>query len=83
MTGAEGYRFGCEYHSDRNDTVKWGFGDQEMCELLGFAESNVAFESTITSAEEVGADGDVRTFSAPCNTLAFAWDHDKPGGPVP
>ncbi len=83
MTGAEGYRFGCEYHSDRNETVKWGFGDQEMCELLGFAESNVAFESNINTAEEVGADGDVRIFSSSCNTLAFAWDHNKAGGPIP
>ncbi|HRI68164.1 MAG TPA: hypothetical protein PK156_28235 [Polyangium sp.] len=83
MTGADGYRFGCEYHNERDSTVKWGFGDQEMCELLGFAEANVAFESNITAAEEVGLDGDVRIFSAPCTTLAFAWDHNKPGGPVP
>jgi hypothetical protein len=83
MTGAEGYRFGCEYHSQRDTTVKWGFGDQEMCELLGFAEANVAHESRITAAEEVGADGDVRIFSAPCTTIAFKWDHEKPGGPAP
>ena len=83
MTGAEGYRFGCEYHSDRNETVTWGFGDQEMCELLGFAEANVAFESNINTAEEVGTDGDVRIFSSTCNTIAFAWDHNKAGGPVP
>lgn len=83
MTGASGYRFGCEYHSDRDAVVKWGFGDQEMCELLGFAETTVAFESNITSAAEVGTDGDVRIFSAPCSILAFPWDHNKPGGPVP
>jgi hypothetical protein len=83
MTGAEGYRFGCEYHSDRDSVVKWGFGDQEMCELLGFAESDVAFEANINSAQEVGMDGDVRIFSAPCAPLAFAWDHNKPGGPAP
>lgn len=83
MTGAEGYRFGCDYQSDRNETVHWGFGDQEMCELLGFAESNVAFESVISSAEEMGSEGDMRIFSSKCNTLAFAWDHNKAGGPVP
>lgn len=83
MTGAEGYRFGCEYHSDRDSVVKWGFGDQEMCELLGFAESNTAFESRITSASPSGMDGDVQLFSAPCSTLAFPWDHTKGGGPVP
>lgn len=83
MTGAEGYRFGCEYDNPRDETVTWGFGDQEMCELLGFAEGNVAFESVISSAQEVGADGDLRLFSAPCVTYAFPWDHDKPGGPPP
>lgn len=83
MTGAEGYRFGCEYHSTRDSVVKWGFGDQEMCELLGFAETNVGFESRITAAEEVGMDGDVRLFTAPCSTIAFKWDHEKPGGPLP
>ncbi len=80
MTGAEGYRFGCDYDNPRDETVKWGFGDQEMCELLGFAEGNVAFESTVNAAQEVGMDGDVRLFSAPCVTYAFPWDHDKPGG---
>jgi hypothetical protein len=83
MTGAEGYRFGCDYNSDRSDTVGWGLGDQEMCELLGFAESNVGFETAVTATEEVGMDGDVRLFTAPCSTIAFAWDHDKPGGPMP
>jgi hypothetical protein len=83
MTGADGYRFGCEYASNRDDTVHWGFGDQEMCEVLGFAASDVGFESQVTSAAEVGADGDVRLFSSTCGTLAFAWDFNKPGGPPP
>jgi len=84
MTGAEGYRFGCEYDNPRDESVGWGFGDQEMCELLGFAESNVGFESVVSSAQEVGTDGDVRLFTSPCVTYAFPWDHDKPGGtPAP
>ncbi|MDC3960835.1 hypothetical protein KEG38_43685 [Polyangium jinanense] len=83
MTGAEGYRFGCEYDNPRDETVVWGFGDEEMCELLGFAESSVGFEAVISSAQEVGTDGDLRLFSAPCVTYAFPWDHDKPGGPPP
>lgn len=83
MTGAEGYRFGCEYDNPRDEAVGWGFGDQEMCELLGFAESTVGFESKVSAAQEVGMDGDVRLFTAPCVTYAFPWDHDKPGGMPP
>jgi hypothetical protein len=83
MTGAEGYRFGCDYESTRDDVVHYGLGDQEMCELLGFAEGGAAFQSSVNAAEPMGADGDVQTFSAKCNTIAFLYDFEKPGGPPP
>jgi hypothetical protein len=83
MTGADGYSFGCDFESQRDDVVHYGLGDQEMCELLGFAESGAGFESKVTAAEEVGTDGDVRLFTAPCTTLAFPFDQEKPGGPPP
>jgi hypothetical protein len=83
MLGASGYRFGCEYDNPRAEPVGWGFGDQEMCELLGFADSPYGFESRIATAESAGTDGDVRLFTGPCSTIAFPWTHDKPGGPGP
>lgn len=83
MSKAQGLAFGCEYTNPRAETVHWGFGDQEMCELLGFADATTAFESRVNAADPEGADGDVQLFSGPCFTLAFPWDHNKPGGPGP
>jgi hypothetical protein len=83
MNGAQGFRFGCQYQNMRDVAVKWGFGDQEMCELLGFAEMPVAFESKVPNAYTAGAEGDVQLFTGKCTTLAFAWDFTKGGGPGP
>ncbi len=83
LKDATGLRFGCEYFNPRSDYVKWGFGDQEMCELLGFADGTRAFESTVDSAAPAGTEKDIQLFTGDCATLAFPWDHNKPGGPGP
>jgi hypothetical protein len=83
MQGANGYRFGCEYENLRDEYVIWGFGDKEMCELLGFADSAYAFESSIDTADADGTDGSLQLFTGPCFTIAFPWNHDKAGGPGP
>lgn len=81
MAGADGFRFGCEYDNGRDQTVGWGFGDQEMCEILGFADSPLAFESLIVRSNEVGSEGTTRLFKGPCTTFSWKWDPNKPGGP--
>jgi hypothetical protein len=73
MTGATGFRFGCEFENPRQETVVWGFGDQEMCELLGFYEAPLAFESRIEEANADGNEGDVLKFTGPCNTISLPW----------
>jgi hypothetical protein len=83
LSPATGLSFGCQYFNPRADAVKWGVGDQEMCELLGFAESTTAFESRVPDATTDGTDGDVQLFTGSCGTIAFAWDFNKPGGPGP
>jgi len=83
LSPADGLSFGCQYENPRSDAVQWGFGDQEMCEVLGFADSATAFESRVPDATAAGADGDVQLFTGSCGTLAFAWDFNKPGGPGP
>jgi hypothetical protein len=83
VAGADGLRFGCEFVNPRSETVGWGFGDQEMCEMLGFADSDVVFESSVGAADPAGQDGEVQLFTGDCNTLAFKWDDNKPGGPGP
>lgn len=83
VEGAEGLRFGCEFENPRSEAVGWGFGDQEMCEVLGFAASEVGFESRVGAADPAGEEGGTQLFTGACTTLAFKWDHDKPGGPGP
>lgn len=80
VSGATGLRFGCEFDNPRDQNVIWGFGDQEMCECLGFAEAPLAFESRISTVEPQPSDGNMLSFSGACNTVAFPWDQNKPGG---
>jgi hypothetical protein len=83
LKDATGLRFGCEYFNPRADYVKWGFGDQEMCEVLGFADGTHAFESRVETADAAGTDKDVQLFTGDCSTIAFQWDANKAGGPGP
>lgn len=71
LTGATGLRFGCEFDNPRQVSVGWGFGDQEMCEMLGFAEMDIVFESRVDEANAAGTDGDTTLFTGPCSTLAI------------
>jgi hypothetical protein len=80
LAGATGLRFGCEFVNPRGEEVNWGFGDQEMCEALGFIESPVVFESRIYEANPDGMDGDIHLFTGPCSTLALPWGPDKTDG---
>lgn len=79
LAGATGLRFGCEFENPRDVEVNWGFGDQEMCEALGFIESPVVFESRISKANPDGMEGDIHLFTGPCSTLALPWGADKTG----
>ena len=83
MSGATGFRFGCEWNNPRDASIKWGFGDQEMCETLGFGETSMAFESTISAVEPAGTDGTIQVYSGGCGNLLFDWDQSRPGGPPP
>ncbi len=69
LTGVTSLHFGCEFENPRAEVVHWGFQDQEMCEMLGFIESPLAFESRIEATDTMGMDGTTPTFSGPCSTL--------------
>lgn len=77
VTGATGLRFGCEFDNPRSVNVGWGFGDQEMCECLGFADSRLAFESRIDEAVPDGAEDGIQKFTGACNTIAFDWSQKQ------
>jgi hypothetical protein len=74
LAGITGLRFGCEFENPRDESVGWGFGDQEMCEMLGFIESPLAFESRISEAVEDGVDGDIQVFTGPCESILLPWE---------
>ncbi len=68
LTGAQGLRFSCGYDNPRVRSVGWGFGDQEMCVMLGFADAGALMDATVltgTELVETDADG-VEHFSAYC-----------------
>jgi hypothetical protein len=78
MSDADGFRFGCDYDNPRAVEVDWGFGDQEMCEVLGFADSKLAFEGLVETTKAEGNDATTQLFGGNCVTLPFKYD----GGPT-
>ena len=69
LAGVTALHFGCEFENPRAETVHWGFQDQEMCEMLGFIESPVAFEGRVDHTDTTGTSGGMPTFSGSCSTL--------------
>lgn len=74
LSGLTGFEFGCEFENPRAERVGWGFGDQEMCEMLGFIESKVAFESSVDENAALGTEGNVALFGEACSTIVIPWD---------
>lgn len=75
LAGATGLDFGCTFQNPREDVVRWGIGDQEMCEALLFFESPLAFSAGVSRSDaEVVTEGDVQRFTGACNVLGFPFD---------
>lgn len=72
--GADDLYFGCEFDNPRDESIGWGFGDQEMCEMLGFMEADFAFESRVSTAEPAGEADGMPVFTGPCETLRIPWE---------
>lgn len=73
LTGVTGVRYTCGYDNWRDVNVGWGNGDQEMCVMLGLAESKIMFDGTVTGGTAaVGMDGDVIKYEGSCALLTIA-----------
>jgi hypothetical protein len=83
LSGDDGLAFGCDFDNPRPDTVQWGFGDQEMCELLGFSDSPLAWTGEINMVHPDTTATDMPTYTGSCGVLAFDYDFTKAGGPGP
>ena len=77
MPGASGLSFTCAFKNPGDKSVGWGIGDQEMCVMLGFMESPVAFDATVISGEAVGWENEAVQHEGDCFVYGFEYE---PGG---
>ncbi len=70
LSGSDGLRFTCGYDNPRDESVGWGIGDQEMCVMLGFADSERLFEASVRNGNEVvGEEDGIVQNEGPCRVL--------------
>jgi hypothetical protein len=73
MAGYTKLRLSCDYFNPRQETVRWGVGDQEMCVFLAFSDSTYNWGGGVNDIEdpqnptEVGG---AMHFSNPCTVYA-------------
>lgn len=71
LTGAEGFRFTCGFDNWTDQTVGWGIGDQEMCVMLGLADSQVLMDATATNNQVMGNDGEILLNESACDVIGL------------
>lgn len=78
LAGATGLHFECGWNNPRDEVIRWGIGDQEMCEALLFIESDMAFSARVGKTTEVDTVNGLEYHTGDCDVLAFPFDTDKP-----
>lgn len=53
LPGATGLRFTCGYDNWRNETIKWGNGDGEMCVMLALVETGAVMGASVDTFNHV------------------------------
>ena len=83
LDDARGLRFTCGYDNWTDQNVGWGFGNQEMCVMLGLAEADMIFDGTVLSGSRIVdvVDG-VRMVEGACLVLSYP-KHADQGPPTP
>lgn len=72
LTGATGLRLTCGFSNPRDEPVGWGIGDQEMCVMLGLAESDVLMDAFMVDDNIVDGDVDGIVMNhGPCSGLGI------------
>jgi hypothetical protein len=80
VSDADGLGFTCGYDNWRDREIVWGIGENEMCVMLGLAETDMLMDGTVLSGSTLmGEEEGVLQFEGSCFTLALS----KPpnGGP--
>ena len=72
-SGAHGLTFTCGYTNHSEVEVGWGIGDQEMCVMLGFAETGMLFDGWVDTSDTLETDADgVAHGSGPCKVIGVS-----------
>ncbi len=71
LDGAEGLSFTCGYDNWRDVSIGWGIGDQEMCVMLGLADSKVLMDASVGDGAVVGKDGEILLNSGKCGVIGL------------
>jgi hypothetical protein len=72
--GATGLSITCAFDNPRDVAVGWGIGDQEMCVMLGFADTGLTIadgEGNPGTGMVTGMQGNTVYASAPCMVSAY------------
>ena len=74
LTGATGLRFTCGYDNWTNFDVGWGVGDQEMCVMLGLADSAVMMYLLVDNGQGdfIDLEDGIRKYEGYCRPLVVA-----------
>ncbi|WP_106394810.1 hypothetical protein [Enhygromyxa salina] len=68
LSGIDGLRFTCGFDNWRDVNVGWGIGDQEMCVMLGLAESDILMDITVNGGTvAVGESDGVLEYEGSCD----------------
>jgi hypothetical protein len=83
MSGADGLAMTCQFTNPRDEEIGWGFGDQEMCEFLGMADSDAIMDVGVNFNGDtlVGEQDGVTQFEGPCSILSIL-PNSKQGPPT-
>ncbi|MCX4246088.1 hypothetical protein OEB96_36040 [Paraliomyxa miuraensis] len=71
LTGAQGFSFTCGYDNWTDLNVGWGIGDQEMCVMLGLADSAMLIDASASAGQVVGTDGEILLNESSCSVLGL------------
>lgn len=68
---ASGLRVVCGFRNPRDESIGWGIGDQEMCVMLGLAETEIMMDLQVgETTDSSSEDGGIPLGTGPCSILA-------------
>lgn len=71
VSHAKGFTFTCGFRNPRDEKVGWGVGDQEMCVMLGFADSRLMIDASVQENRTKTMKNGRYHRSGPCEILPF------------